>query len=169
MEAVYPHLKRLAASGLRGRGRYVTLDTTELVHETYLRLIEQRQRSWEDRAHFLAISARVMRRVLVDHARHHQSLKRARYVEAATLTEAGVAAPGASINWLTLDEALERLAEINSLAAKVVETKFYAGMTQEEIAEALGVSRPTVTRKWRFARAWLRSHLEGRAEPHVDD
>lgn len=169
IEAVYPHLKRLAARRLRGRGRHVTLDTTELVHETYMRLTHQRECSWQDRAHFLAISARVMRRVVVDHARHRRSLKRGGNLRPATLTEKSLAQPGGDLDWLALDEALARLAQIDGTAARVVESKFFAGMTQEEIAEALAISRPTVTRKWRFARAWLRSLLEPSAESDVDD
>jgi RNA polymerase sigma factor (TIGR02999 family) len=169
IEAVYPHLKRLAARRLRDRGRHVTLDTTELVHETYMRLTQQRECSWQDRAHFLAISARVMRRVLVDHARHRRSLKRGGDLRPATLTEKSLAQPGGDLDWLALDEALERLAEIDGTAARVVESKFFAGMTQEETAEALGISRPTVTRKWRFARAWLRSILERPVEGDADD
>ena len=164
IELMYPHLRRLAAARLRGRGRNVTLDTTSLVHETYLRLAGQRQSNWQNRAHFMAIAASVMRRVVVDHARNRKSQKRGGGAVPVTLADAPARQEASRIDWLVLHDALEALSEINPLAARVVELKYFAGMTQEEMSEALNISRATVTRRWRFARAWLRPYLEGEQE-----
>jgi RNA polymerase sigma factor (TIGR02999 family) len=156
---VYDELRSGAARQLR-RDRDGTLRPTALVHEAYLRLASQRGATWRDRAHFFLVAAQTMRRVLVDHARARGAAKRAGGWLRVTLDE-GIAAPTSerSPDVLALDAALAELGALDAGKARVVELRYFAGLTLEETAEALGVSESTVTRDWRFARAWLHRRL----------
>lgn len=157
LERVYAHLKRIAAAQLRGERAGHTLQPTALVHETYLRLVNQARVDWRDRAHFFGLVATTMRRVLIDHARRRGSRKR-QYGEALpNLTIAGLAAP--PVDLLDLDRALERLAGESARAARVVEMRYFAGLEIDEVADCLGISPATVKRDWEFARTWMRVEL----------
>jgi len=161
--AVYGELHRQAGRAMRREGGAHTLQATALVHESYLRLVDQRRVEWRNRAHFFAIASTVMRRILVDHARARLTAKRGGGV--APITLAGAAHGGAQetddVDLLALHEALERLAELDPEQARLVELRYFGGLTIEETAEALGVSPATVKREWALARAWLRRELSG--------
>jgi RNA polymerase sigma factor (TIGR02999 family) len=158
--AVYDELRRQAARAMRREGHEHTLQTTALVHEAYLRLVDQQRVQWRNRAHFFGIAAEVMRRVLVDHARARQAAKRGGGVQRITFGDALVASGEAEdADVLALHEALERLALLDPNQARLVELRYFAGLTIEESAEALGVSPATVKREWALARAWLRREL----------
>jgi RNA polymerase sigma factor (TIGR02999 family) len=167
MPLVYDELRRLAASYLRAERPDHTLQPTALVHEAYLRLVDQTT-DWRNRAHFFGIAAQMMRRILVDHARRRQASKRD--PERLRVT-AGVAEVAASRNdapdLLALDSALDALEHLDPRQAKIVELRFFAGLSVEETAEVANVSTATVKREWRTARAWLRREIEGPGEPRV--
>ena len=162
---LYPELARIAHRqlGLEPTGH--TLSTAALVHEAYLRLVDQSRAQWTDRAQFLAVAARVMRRVLIDHARRHAAVRRGgapRRVPLEVLDHAGAGALGVQERadvLLALDEALERLGRLDQRQASVVECRFFAGMSEPETAEALGVTARTVARDWYKARGWLYREL----------
>lgn len=157
---LYGPLRDLAARAMRGERGSHTLQATALVHESYVRLVGGAPVEWRGRAHFLALAARVMRQVLVDHARARRRAKRGGGLERVTLTGALAAAPGGDgYDALDLERALERLAAAHPDQARVVEMRFFGGMTHEEIAEVAGVATRTVERHWRFARAWLLAAL----------
>ena len=160
LDAVYGDLHRKAAVLLRGERHGHTLQPTALVHEAYLRLVDQRHVDWQDRAHFYAIAARSMRRVLLDHARKRQTEKRGPGSKALSLDDAGELARERPEDLLRLDDALAELQRADPAAAHLVELKFFGGLTLEEIAEALQCSSSTVERQWRAARAWLRAELQ---------
>jgi RNA polymerase sigma factor (TIGR02999 family) len=151
---VYEELRRLAHHYMRGERQTHTLQTTALVNEMYLRLVGIDSLQWRDRAHFFAMAATLMRRVLVDHARQRGREKRGGGVNVTSLDEHAVAAQ-AGVDVVALNEALDRLAEVDPQQAKVVELRFFAGLSIEETAEALGVSPATVKRDWATARLWL--------------
>lgn len=157
---VYKELRRLASRYLnRERGDH-TLEPTALVHEAFLRLASENQPPWQDRAHFFGVAARLMRQILVDHARRHNSLKRGGDYERGTMTEELIVyCPQKSAELLALDEALKRLACEDERQCRVVEMKFFAGLSIEEIAAVLGVSPRTVKREWTMARAWLHQEM----------
>jgi RNA polymerase sigma factor (TIGR02999 family) len=158
--AVYDELRRQAARAMRREGHEHTLQTTALVHEAYLRLVDQQRVQWRNRAHFFGIAAEVMRRVLVDHARARQAAKRGGGAQRITLGDAlGVSRESEDADVLALHEALERLALLDPGQARLVELRYFAGLTIEESAEALEVSPATVKREWAVARAWLRREL----------
>jgi RNA polymerase sigma factor (TIGR02999 family) len=161
--AVYEELHRQAGRAMRREGGEHTLQATALVHESYLRLVDQRRVEWRNRAHFFAIASTVMRRVLVDHARARLTAKRGGGVVPITLAGAGHGgAPETDdVDLLALHEALERLAALDPEQARLVELRYFGGLTIEETAEALGVSPATVKREWALARAWLRRELAG--------
>ncbi len=164
MRRLYGELHALAARFFRDEGRRVTLQPTALVHEVYLHLAEQDRFRWRNREQFFAVAARMMRRILVDHARRRGRLKRggaARQVSFEDLTGLGVERPPQLV---ALDEALSAFEEIDPVKAAVVELRFFGGLSLEETAGALGVSAPTVGRYWRLARAWLLRELS--ASPH---
>ncbi len=161
LERVYAHLKRIAAAQLRGERDGHTLQPTALVHEAYLRLVNQSKVDWRDRAHFFGLVAATMRRVLIDHARRRRSLKRQHGEPFAGLTIAGVAAP--EVDLLDLDRALERLQGESARAAQVVEMRYFAGLEIDEVADCLGISPATVKRDWEFARTWMRVELREEA------
>jgi RNA polymerase sigma factor (TIGR02999 family) len=151
---VYKELHRLAQRYLRGESPDHTLQTTALVNEAYLRLVDYTRMRWQGRAHFFAVSGQVMRRILVDHARRH-NLKRGRDVLHVALDEALVFQAERSSDLVALDDALNGLAKIDSRKAQMVELRFFAGLSVEETAEVLRVSTITVMRDWNFAKAWL--------------
>lgn len=160
LEQIYPVLRRLAQQRLSRSGQ-LTLVATELANDAYFKLVEQRDAAFQNRVHFFAIAAHVIRRLLVDHLRERSALKRGGDVLRVTL-QAGqdVAAVTPDLaDALDLDRLLERLERINARAAKGVELRFFGGLTIEETAEAIGVSLPTAKRDWQFARAWLHGQL----------
>lgn len=156
---VYEELRRLASSRLRGERQGHTLQTTALVHEAYLRLVDQRQAQWQGRQHFFAIAARAMRRVLIDHARRHTAGKRIDKRLLIPLEDAPNIAIEANIDVLALDQALQRLEELDENQARVVELRSFGGLTLDETAEVLGVSRSFVDREWRTAKLWMRREM----------
>jgi RNA polymerase sigma factor (TIGR02999 family) len=155
---VYEELRRLAHHYMRGEREAHTLQTTALVNEAYLRLAGIDGLQWRDRAHFFAMAATLMRRVLVDHARQRGREKRGAGVSVTSLDEHAIA-PKPAVDVLALDEALERLAAVDPQQGRVVELRFFAGLSVEETAEALGVSPATVKRDWSTARLWLYNEL----------
>ncbi|HSG33114.1 MAG TPA: sigma-70 family RNA polymerase sigma factor [Sphingomonadaceae bacterium] len=161
MPLIYDELRATARGHLHGERPGHTLDTSALVNETYLRLTEQDRAAWRNRAHFLAVASMIMRRVLVNHAKQRNRLKRGGGLESVTLGQASQAAGDASeIDIVALDEALTRLAAIDGESARVVECRFFGGFRISETAEALNMSPATVKRRWLFARTWLRRELD---------
>lgn len=164
LPVVYEELRALARAQLRREDVGHTLNATALVHEAYVRLSERRQLSPRDRHHFFAIAAQCMRRVLVDHARARKRKKRGAGAVALSLENAGAEwAEEASEDLLALDRALERLAAASPRAARVVEQRFFAGLTLQETALSLGISLKTVQRDWLIARAWLQKEIDQEA------
>jgi RNA polymerase sigma factor (TIGR02999 family) len=158
---VYDELRRLAARYLRQERPGHTLQPTALVHEAYVRLIDQRQVDWSNRAQFVGLAAVMMRRILVNHARDRVADKRGGGAEHVPLTVAGDRADAPGIDLLDLHEALDRLAELDPRQSQIVELKFFGGLTMDEIADTLRISRATVERDWKFARAWLYRAVSG--------
>ena len=152
---VYEELRHLAHRQLQREASGHTLSTTALVHEAYIRLIDQTRVQWNGRAHFMAIAATAMRRILVDHARSHQSLKRGGPLRRVSLDAVDLPADQRADVLLALNDALDRLHQTNPRQAQVVECRFFAGMTEEETAEALGIGLRTAKRDWARARSWL--------------
>jgi RNA polymerase sigma factor (TIGR02999 family) len=151
---VYDELRRLAGRYMRRENRGHTLQTSALVNEAYLRLIDQKSVEWQNRAHFFGVAAQLMRRILVDHARGRLRAKRGGGAQMVSLAEqAAMSEEVAEV--VALDEALERLAELDPRKSQIVEMKFFAGLTNEEVAEVLKVTTRTVEREWRKAKAWL--------------
>ena len=158
---VYEDLRRKAHRALRGQPSGLTLSTTALVHESYLKLIGNERVSWEDRAHFLALAARAMRFVLVSYARAHGAQKRGGGRAPIELDDELALSDDRAEEMLALDEALERLSALDDRLAKTVELRFFGGLKVDEISEALGVSQSTVKLDWQKARAWLYRELSG--------
>lgn len=159
---LYAELHRMAARYLRRERVDHTLQPTALINEAYLRLVDSSTVTWENRVHFFGIAARVMRRILVDHARQHQAGKRGGAVEKVPIDAANE--PGSKqedVNMVALDEALTRLAEVDPEQSKLVELRYFAGLTIEEAAEAMSMSLGTAKRRWTVARAWLRREMSG--------
>jgi len=157
---VYDELRRLASRYMRREREDHTLQTTALVHEAYLKLVEQRSVNWQSRAHFFGIAAQLMRRVLIDHARRNLREKRGGGQPVVVLDEAFVFSPEQSSALVELDGALERLAAMDARQARIVELRFFGGLTVEEAGEVLGVSPKTVKRDWSVAKAWLHGELK---------
>lgn len=158
---VQAELRRLAASYMRRERVGHTLDATALVNEAYLRLVDQRDVHWAGRGHFFAIAAQAMRRVLVDHARGHVAAKRGGGAERVTLSGIPAVQPRQTeIDVLWLNEALDQLAALDARQAKVVELRYFAGMSVEEVAEVMSISPATVKREWATARVWLAHALK---------
>ena len=165
MSRVHGELRRLAASYLRRERGGHTLQATAVVHEAYLRLLPQRPVHWENRGHFFGIAARMMRRVLVDHARRRRAIKREGVGPAGSVSISGVAAPADAVDpldVLALHDALTALAALDARQAEIVEQRYFAGLTVEEIAEVMGISPATVKREWTTARLWLRRRMQGK-------
>ncbi|MCI0392806.1 MAG: sigma-70 family RNA polymerase sigma factor [Acidobacteria bacterium] len=158
---VYHELRRLAQSYMRKERANQTLQTTALIHEAYVRLIDANQVKWQNRAHFFGVAARVMRQILVATARERGSQKRGGGAQQISLDESMMIDEGRDEDLVMLDEALGALAQFDARKAQVVEMRFFGGLTEEEIAEALNVSVETVRRDWRLARSWLRRKLSG--------
>ena len=152
---VYAELRRLAASYLRRERQGHTLQPTALVHEAYMRMIDQTQVEWQNRAHFFGVAAQMMRRILVDHARSQQAEKRGGEFQKLSLDENIDVSGERAADLVALDDALARLAELDPQKSRIVELRFFGGLSVEETAEVLGVSAPTVKRQWRMAKAWL--------------
>jgi RNA polymerase sigma factor (TIGR02999 family) len=157
---VYDELRRLAGHYMRRERNDHTLQATALVHEAYLKLVEQRSVDWQGRAHFMGIAAQLMRRILIDHARGHLRDKRGGGERPIPLDENWMFAPEQSAELIGLDEALERLAKIDLRQAKIVEMRFFGGLSVEETAEVLSISPKTVKRDWTVAKAWLHGELK---------
>jgi RNA polymerase sigma factor (TIGR02999 family) len=162
MPLVYGELRRLAGHYLRSERPDHTLQPTALVHEAYLRLVDQKSVAWQNRAHFFGIAAQMMRRVLVDHARRRKAAKRDGSLcrAGAADGEADIEAVDRDSEILALDQALSRLEALDARQSRIVELRFFGGLTVEETAEAAGVSTATVKREFRTARAWLRQELD---------
>jgi RNA polymerase sigma factor (TIGR02999 family) len=161
MPLVYDELRRLADHYLRRERPDHTLQPTALVHEAYLKLIDQTRVDWQNRAHFFGVAAQLMRRILVDHARRHQASKRGGFRQKLTLDEAVDYSQTRDIDLVRLDEALTALAQFDARQSRVVELRFFGGLTIEETAEALSVSPATVKVDWSMAKAWLRREIGG--------
>jgi RNA polymerase sigma factor (TIGR02999 family) len=160
LQLVYAELRRQAHRFLRKERAGHTLETTALVHEAYLKLVEQKSVNWESRSHFFAIAATIMRRILIDYARSRHRARRGGSRSDVSLENAlSIAVSDADFDLLALDEALNRLAEKESYLAKVVELRFFSGLAVPETAEVLGVSESTVKRDWQMAKAWLHREL----------
>jgi len=159
---VYDDLRRVARAHLRREPPGQTLQTTALVHEVYLRLVDLDEMTLHNRTHFFAMAARLMRQILVDHARRKRAGKRGGGVPAVSLADPPVGPERASVDVLALDEALDKLRVFGPRQCDVVELRFFAGLTVEEVAEALGISRATAEREWAMAKAWLYDRLSAR-------
>lgn len=160
---VYDELRAIAAAHLRGEGRNHTLEPTAIVHEAFIRLAEMTRLAWRDERHFAIAAAGAIRRVLVDHARARNARKRGRGWRQVTLCGLEDVSGTDALDALALDEALERLHSLDPRKARVVELRYFGGLTIEETAQALGVGTTTVEDDWAFARAWLRRELGGGA------
>ncbi len=152
---VYSDLKRLAGSYLRRERTGHTLQSTALVHEAFLRLVDQRDANWQNRLQFFAIAAQVIRRILVDHARQHNAKKRGGEAMRVTIDESIADPGGADLDLLALDDALQRLAVMDERQSRIVELRFFSGLSIEETGEVMGLSPATVKREWAMARVWL--------------
>jgi RNA polymerase sigma-70 factor (ECF subfamily) len=159
ISAVYSELKVIAARYMRRESASHTLQTTALVNEAYLKLVNVKNAQWQDRAHFFAVAAQVMRRILVDHARKHIAGKRGGGFDVLPLDEGLVFTPQRSRDMVKLDEALDRLEKSDPRVAQIVQLRFFGGLSIEETAEALRVSPRTVKREWTFGKAWLKTEF----------
>lgn len=162
MPMVESELRRLASYHMRREDSTHTLQTSALVNELYIKLVDQRQAKWHNRAHFFAVAAQLMRRILVDHARRHIRGKRGGGVADIPLDDVAVVTQEKSAELLALDEALSRLATIDPLKGKIVELRHFGGLTVEETAEVLRISGITVMRHWGLAKTWLRREVRGK-------
>ena len=160
---VYEELHKLARRYMSRERKGHTLQTTALINEAYVRLVDQRNVHWANRSHFFAISAQIMRRILIDHARRHAYAKRGGGAQQVSLEEVAIVAREQSSEILRLDEALKILAKMDPRRCHVVELRYFGGLSNEEIAGVLKVSENTVTRDWNLARAWLHQQLTGSA------
>ncbi|HVS66092.1 MAG TPA: sigma-70 family RNA polymerase sigma factor [Thermoanaerobaculia bacterium] len=164
MPIVYSELRAIAAGQLRGERADHTLQATALVNEAFLRLVNQDRVLWQNRGHFFAVAARAMRRILVDHARRRNARKRGGNDRRVPLDDVEIAV-AAEVDLLELEASLTRLEALDSRQARIVELRFFAGCTMEEVAEALGISASTAKRQWRLARVWLRGELDRESPP----
>lgn len=161
MPLVYDELRRMARRYMRRQPSGHTFQTTELIHEAYLKLAKHEEPNWQNRAHFFGVAAQAMRHILVDYARSKNSQKRGGLAEKITLADNLVVSTNHSGEIVALDDALKQLAILDERKSRVVEMKFFAGLNIEEIAEVLKISPETVKRDWRFARTWLLRELSG--------
>jgi RNA polymerase sigma factor (TIGR02999 family) len=164
MPLVYAELRRMASRHLRGERGDHTLQSTALVHEAYLRLAGQDPPEWQNRAHFFAIAARLMRQILVDHARTRDAAKRGSGACTLVLDETIALPQKVNLDVIDLDKALTELSELDGQQGRIVELRFFAGLTIEDTSEVLGVSPATVKRDWLVARAWLLRAMTGEAQ-----
>jgi len=169
MAAIYDDLRRLAVSHMRSEREGATLQPTAVVHEAYLKLIDQRETDWKDRTHFFAVASRIIRRLLVDHARAREATKRGGGARRIPMEDVDLLAAMPDTELVALDEALTELASISDRQARIVELRFFGGLTVDEIAEALGIGKRSVDRDWQIARAWLYCRLTSDGMEHADD
>lgn len=155
---VESELRRIAHNYMRRENESHTLQTTALINEAYLKLIDQRV-PWQNRAHFFAISAQLMRRILLNHARDNNVKKRGGRAVQINLDDAVILSPEKSEELIALDEALERLANFDQMKSRIVEMRYFGGLSIEETAQALGIAPPTVSKHWRLAKAWLQNEI----------
>lgn len=158
---IYDELRRVAANQLRAERENHTLQATALVHEAYLRLLEQREVDWQNRAHFFSIAAEMMRRILVNYAIQRNAKKRGDGITRISLDDAISFSSGdeGDLDLVSLDAALKSLAEFDETQARIVELRFFGGLTVEEVAEVMNISESTVKREWKMAKAWLKTQL----------
>lgn len=164
---VYDELRRMARGYLREERAGHTLQPTAIVHEAYLRLVDQQTVNWQSRAQFFGLAASLMRNILVDYARRRQTQKRGGELVPLTLSEADQVSASPELDVLALEEALSRLAALKPRHARLVELRYFGGLTIAETAAVLGVSHTTVEQDWTFARAWLGHHLRGSSAPQA--
>jgi RNA polymerase sigma-70 factor (ECF subfamily) len=162
---LYDELRRLARQFLARERPDHTLQPTALVHEAYMRLVDQRAVDWENRAHFLGIAASMMRRILVNHAKAHKAAKREGFAEAVTLDDALGVFTNRRVDLLDVEQSLDKLTELDPQQGKVVELRYFGGLSIEETAEVMGISAATVKREWATARLWLIQEMDGTASP----
>ena len=158
---VYPELRKLARRYMGRETPEHTLQTSALINEAYLRLVDQQAVEWQDRAHFFAVSARVMRHILIDHARSHRYTKRGGGAQHLQLDDAEAVGYERAVELVALDDALTRLAKLDERKSKIVELRFFGGLSVEETAEVIKVAPVTVMREWRIAKAWLHKEISG--------
>ena len=156
---VYNELRKIAANYMRRERADHTLQATALVHEAYMQLVDQTRVTWQSRAHFFGVAAQLMRRILVDHARTQNALKRGGDAQKLSLDDSLGLASGPPVAFDELDEALNRLQHLDPNQAKIVELRFFGGLTVEEVSEVIGSSTATIEREWRMAKAWLHGQL----------
>jgi RNA polymerase sigma factor (TIGR02999 family) len=159
MALVYDEIRKIAAWHLGGERPDHTLQPTELVHEAYMKLVQRENRNWDNRAHFIGVATQAIRRILVDHARAKKRDKRGGGAIRVTLAEGVALEQMVDVDLLALDEALTKLGEEEPIEQKIVELRFFGGLSEEETGKALGVGKRTVARHWAFAKAWLRREL----------
>lgn len=159
MPAVYDELRRLASGFLRRERSDHTLQTTALVHEAYIHLVDQNETDWQNRAHFFGAAAQLMRRILVDYARARRAAKRGGGALKVTLNEVVIGSTGKDIDVIALDEALNELAALDSQQSRLVELRYFSGLSIEETAEVMAISPATVKRQWNSAKAWLHRRM----------
>ena len=169
VQAVYADLRQKAAAFLRRERPGHTLQPTALVHEAYLRLIDQQRVVWQNRAHFLGMAAEMMRRILIDHARNRRARKRGGTRTRVTLDEALASSMPRSLDLVALDDALNELATLDPEQSRVVELRAFGGLSVEETAEVMGISPATVKRYWSFSRAWLARRMAGPGAAPAED
>ena len=162
MPLVYDELHRIASRYLRRERQGHTLQTTALINEAYLRIVDQKRVNWQSRAHFFGIAAQMMRRILVDHARSHLYAKRGGGAQKLTLDEAIATPQERDFDLVALDDALTTLAQIDPQQSRIIELRFFGGLTIEETAEVIGISPATVKRDWNMAKAWLFGEISNR-------
>ena len=168
MDAIYADLRRLAIRHMQSERHDHTLQPTAVVHEAYLRLIDQHSTTWENRLHFFAVASRIIRRILVDHARRHDAVKRGGGQQRVQLDSDLQIGSGTNVDLLALDEALGDLARVDTRQAEVVEMRFFGGLTIPEIAEVVGAGRRSIDRDWQCARAWLYDRLRDTDDAPID-
>ncbi|HYW74400.1 MAG TPA: sigma-70 family RNA polymerase sigma factor [Pyrinomonadaceae bacterium] len=166
---IYPELRRLARRHMQRENPGHTLQTSALINEAYLRLVDQRSVEWQDRAHFFAVAAQVMRHILIDHARRHQAAKRGAGAVHVELSETETVSESRAAEFVALDDALTKLATIDERKSKIVELRFFGGLTVEEVAEFLQLSPITIKREWRSAKAWLQREISQREPEHFSE
>lgn len=159
MPLVYEELRRMARQYMRSKEVGHTLQPTALIHEVYLKLINQEQQTWENRTHFFGVASKAMRHILVDYLRNRRSLKKGGDEEEVELDESIMVSKERAVGLIELDEALTKLSKLNERKSRVVELKYFGGLSNEEMAKVLKVSSKTVTRDWQFARSWLLREL----------
>ena len=169
MPAVYKELRRIAARYLRGERSGHTLQPTALVHEAYLRLIDRSQVNWQNRAHFIGTAAQLMRNILVDHARARNAAKRGGGDYKLSLSEAMISFGPPDIDLIALDNALDELAALDPQQGRIIELRFFGGLSIEETAVVLGISPTTVRRDWTTAKLWLRRRIDKTAKGQDED